>query len=207
MTGKSREVADTMERRKIDLACVQETKWKAREIGGGFKLFCNGGNNKRNGIGIIVKKEWQDNIMAIKRTSDKLMSMKLVKQNGKINIVSAYAPQVGCSLDEKEAFSEVLEDLIREFPEDEQVMIGADLNGHVGTENGGYEQWHGGKIQNNKACDPDGVPVEAIRLLMQYGEDLVLQTTNGVVINGMPDILEKHHHYTNFQMEGKCHEM
>ena len=39
-----------------------------------------------------------------------------------------------------------------------------------------------------KACDPDGVPVEAIRLLMQYGEDLVLQTTNEVVINGMPDM-------------------
>ena len=82
-----------MERRKIDLACVQETKWKgakAREIGGGFKLFYNGGNNKRNGVGIIVKNEWQDNIMEIKRTSDRLMSMKLVKQNGKINIVAAH---------------------------------------------------------------------------------------------------------------------
>ena len=68
MTGKSREVADTMERRKIDLACVQKTKWKgakAREIGGGFKLFYNGGNNKRNGVGIIVKKEWQDNILKV----------------------------------------------------------------------------------------------------------------------------------------------
>ena len=85
-----------------------------------------------------------DNIMEIKRTSDILMSMKLVKQNGKINIVSAYAPQVGCSLDEKEAFWEELEDLIRGFPEDEQVIIGADLNGQVGKENGGYEQWHGG---------------------------------------------------------------
>ena len=69
MTGKSREVADTMERRNIDIACVQETKWKgakAREIGGGFKLFYNGGNNKRNGVGVIVKKEWQDNTMEIK---------------------------------------------------------------------------------------------------------------------------------------------
>ena len=87
---------------------MQETNWKggeAREIGGGFKLFYNGGNNKRNGVGIIVKKELQDNIMEIKRTSDRLMSMKLAKQNGKINIVSAYAPQVG-SLDEKEAFWE-----------------------------------------------------------------------------------------------------
>ena len=44
------------------------------------------------------------------------------------------------------------------------------------------------KMQNNKACGPDGVPVEAIRLLMQNGEDLVLQTMNEALINGMPDI-------------------
>ena len=42
------------------------------------------------------------------------------------------------------------------------------------------------KMPNNKACGPDGVPVEAIRLLMQYGEDLVLQTMNEALINGMP---------------------
>ena len=51
MMGKSREVAHTMERRKIDLACVQETNWKgakAREAGGGFKLFYNGGNLNGN---------------------------------------------------------------------------------------------------------------------------------------------------------------
>ena len=43
------------------------------------------------------------------------------------------------------------------------------------------------KMQNTKACGPDGVPVEVIRLLMQYGEDLVLQTMNEALINGMPD--------------------
>ena len=43
-------------------------------------------------------------------------------------------------------------------------------------------------MQNNKACGPDGVPVEAIRLLIQYGEDLVLQTMNEALMNGMPDM-------------------
>ena len=43
-------------------------------------------------------------------------------------------------------------------------------------------------MQNNKACGPDGVPVEAIRLLVQYGEDLVLQTMNEALINGMSDM-------------------
>ena len=40
MTGKSREIADIMHRRKIMIACLQETKWKgskAKEIGEGSK--------------------------------------------------------------------------------------------------------------------------------------------------------------------------
>ena len=42
MTGKGREIADIMHRRKIVIACVQETKWKgskAKEIVKGFKLY------------------------------------------------------------------------------------------------------------------------------------------------------------------------
>ena len=56
MTGKSREIADIMHRRKIMIACVQETKWKgskAKEIGEGFKLYYHGICRARNGIGII----------------------------------------------------------------------------------------------------------------------------------------------------------
>jgi exonuclease III len=42
MTGKSREVVDMMDRRKLDVLFVQETKWKrskARELGQGYKLY------------------------------------------------------------------------------------------------------------------------------------------------------------------------
>ena len=59
MTGKSRELADVMERRKVDALCVQETRWKgekARCIGEGCKLWYNGSENKRNGVGIVLRK-------------------------------------------------------------------------------------------------------------------------------------------------------
>ena len=45
ITGKSRELADMMERRKVHILCVQVTRWKgskARNIGGGYKLFYHG---------------------------------------------------------------------------------------------------------------------------------------------------------------------
>ena len=41
MTGKEREVADLMDRRGVDILCMQEICWKgekARCIGGGYKM-------------------------------------------------------------------------------------------------------------------------------------------------------------------------
>ena len=60
MTGKGRELADMMERRKVDILCVQETKWmgcKVWSIGGGFKLFYHRVDGRRNGVGVILKEE------------------------------------------------------------------------------------------------------------------------------------------------------
>ncbi len=42
MTGRGQEVVDFMERRKVNIMCVQETKWKGnktKELGNGFKLL------------------------------------------------------------------------------------------------------------------------------------------------------------------------
>lgn len=53
MTGNGREVANVMERKKIDF--VQETRWKgqkAREIGEGYKLCYMGLDNRRSDVGM-----------------------------------------------------------------------------------------------------------------------------------------------------------
>ena len=58
MSGRGRELADTMKRRNVDIFCLQETKWKgskARNIGGGCKIFYNGADRRKNGIGIVLR--------------------------------------------------------------------------------------------------------------------------------------------------------
>ncbi|TRY54613.1 hypothetical protein DNTS_001598, partial [Danionella cerebrum] len=107
MTGKGRELADMMERRKVDILCVQETRWKgskARSIGGGYKLFYYGVDRKRNGVGVILKEEFVRNVLEVKRVSDRVISLKLEIEGVMLNVVSGYAPQVGCKLEEKERF-------------------------------------------------------------------------------------------------------
>ena len=68
MTGRGRELADMMERRNVDLLCLQETKWKgskARNIGGGGKLYYNGADGRRNGIGIVVREELVESVLEV----------------------------------------------------------------------------------------------------------------------------------------------
>ncbi|KAK3521097.1 hypothetical protein QTP86_016197 [Hemibagrus guttatus] len=143
MTGKGRELADMMERRKVDILCVQETRWKgskARSIGAGFKLFYYGVDSKRNGVGVVLKEEFVRNVLEVKRVSDRVLSLKLEIEGVMLNVVSGYAPQVGCELEEKERFWSELDEVMESIPTGERVVIGADFNGHVGEGNTGDEE-------------------------------------------------------------------
>ncbi|KAK3545596.1 hypothetical protein QTP70_008146 [Hemibagrus guttatus] len=94
---KGRELADMMERRKVDILCVQETRWKgskARSIGAGFKLFYYGVDSKRNGVGVVLKEEFVRNVLEVKRVSDRVMSLKLEIEGVMLNVVSGYAADV-----------------------------------------------------------------------------------------------------------------
>ncbi|KAK3531447.1 hypothetical protein QTP70_020542, partial [Hemibagrus guttatus] len=132
-----------MERRKVDILCVQETRWKgskARSIGTGFKLFYYGVDSKRNGVGVVLKEEFVRNVLEVKRVSDRVMSLKLEIEGVMLNVVSGYAPQVGCELEEKERFWSELDEVMESIPTGERVVIGADFNGHVGEGNTGDEE-------------------------------------------------------------------
>ncbi|KAK3561329.1 hypothetical protein QTP86_030628 [Hemibagrus guttatus] len=143
VTRKGRELADMMERRKVDILCVQETRWKgskARSIGAGFKLFYYGVDSKRNGVGVVLKEEFVRNVLEVKRVSDRVMSLKLKTEGVMLNVVSGYAPQVGCELEEKERFWSELDEVMESIPTGERVVIGAGFNGHVGEGNRGDEE-------------------------------------------------------------------
>ena len=82
--------------------------------------------------------------MSIKRTSDRIMVAKLCWQGKMVYILSAYAPQVGCSEEEKMSFWEDMDRDLNEMPADERLVIGGDMNGHVGRNKEGIKRIHGG---------------------------------------------------------------
>ena len=138
MTGRGRELADMTERRNVDILRQQETKWKgskARNIGGGCKLFYNGADGRKNEIEIVVREELVESVLEVKRVSDRLTAMKLEVKWSILNIVSANAPQVNNSMEEKNDFWQDLDRLIESVSKEERIVLGADLNGHVGEGN------------------------------------------------------------------------
>ena len=147
MNGKGREVADLMARRKIGVLCLQETRWKgnkARDLGEGCKLIYSGANrDSRNGVGILLSVDLKDSLVGVSRRNDRIMSIELGFEKS-VNVVGAYAPQVGCREEEKDEFWEQLEQELSLIPDGERVILGGDLNGHVGRRRDGIERMHGG---------------------------------------------------------------
>ena len=67
------------------------------------------------------------------------MTMKLEVKGSILNIVSMYALQVSNSM-EKNDFWEDLDGLIESVSKQERIVLGTDLNGHVGKGNIGDEE-------------------------------------------------------------------
>ena len=59
-------------------------------------------------------------------------------------IVSCYAPQTGCEEEEKMRFWSDLDEVVQTIDRNEGLVIAGDFNGHVGGENTGFEEVHGG---------------------------------------------------------------
>jgi exonuclease III len=71
-----------MIRRRVNILCVQETKWKgqkAKEVEDtGFKLWYTGTTANKNGVGIMLDKSLKDGVVDIKRQGDRIILVKLL---------------------------------------------------------------------------------------------------------------------------------
>ena len=61
----------------------------------GFKLWYTGKVRSRNRVGIIVDREWTENIVDVKRIGDQIIPLKFVVKQETINVISVYEPHVG----------------------------------------------------------------------------------------------------------------
>nr|XP_016470757.1 PREDICTED: craniofacial development protein 2-like [Nicotiana tabacum] len=145
LTGKSIELGKILQKRKISIACVQETRWKgirARDADG-FKLWYSGSARGKNGVGILVDRDLRELVVKVRRINNRFMSIKLVVGGFTVNMISAYSPQVGLDQEVKKQFWQDLDEMVRSIPHTEKLFIGGDFNGHIGASARGYDDVHG----------------------------------------------------------------
>ena len=56
--------------------------------------YC-GSENKKNGVGTIVKKKHLDRVVELWKATDRIISLKMELDGVMLNVISANAPQVG----------------------------------------------------------------------------------------------------------------
>ncbi|GKA32686.1 craniofacial development protein 2-like protein [Tanacetum coccineum] len=146
LTNKLFELSDALGRHKVDIACFQETRWKgsrARE-GNDYKLWYSGSSSMRNCIGVVVAGRLKDDVVRVTRRSYRIMAISMVIDGEAVNVISAYASQVGLSDAEKKRLWDEPDELMRECLADERMIIGGNLNGHIRAAANRYEGVHGG---------------------------------------------------------------
>lgn len=78
--------------RKINIVCVQETKWigtKAWDVVE-FKLCCSRGSRDRKAVDIIVVGDFRECVVDVRRISDRIMTIKV--DSLIVDVISLYAP-------------------------------------------------------------------------------------------------------------------
>ena len=113
-------------------------------MGEGYKLCHHGDTTNRNGIGIVVSEKWKYNVLNINMITYRIMGLQLVIAKVKMNVLSVYTPQTGCTDEDKDNFWKKLDEVLQSVLANEKVILAGDINGHVGADRSGVERWHEG---------------------------------------------------------------
>ena len=146
VVGRGGELVEMMARRRVDICCLQEVRYRGkgcRVFKHGedhFKFWWSGNPNGVGGVGIMLRRDLEEEVVEVERINPRIMKVKIVMGGRVVQVISAYAPQAGRPDEEKEEFWGLLDDTVSAIPASEGLIIGGDLNGHVGTERGGYEE-------------------------------------------------------------------
>src|SRR2546425_573616 len=99
------------------------TRLSESEGGDKFEVFFSGGEIRRKGVGMIVKEEVVKSVMMCEPVSDRIMIMRLKMAPINMLLVQIYAPCEDAKEEEKERFSERLDQVIGEYKKGRECLV------------------------------------------------------------------------------------
>jgi len=128
-TGRSGELVEALAERRMDVACVQKTRWRCSgcrffgAIGKRHKLFWMVSKAKTDGVGIFVAEKWVDSVVSVEKHSERVLVLKMVLGDCLLNVFTVYTPHSWKPDEEKESFWDDVFHLVSCIPQNEMVVF------------------------------------------------------------------------------------
>ena len=102
LRGRVCEVVETLSHRKVDVCCIQETKYRGgtpHNQGQGHQVqaLLVRKRQRTAGVGVFVAEEWIEKVFEVQRVFDRIILVKLIVGQCVVTFLSVYAPQSGLS--------------------------------------------------------------------------------------------------------------
>ncbi|KAK9709895.1 Endonuclease-reverse transcriptase [Popillia japonica] len=134
--GALKNLAAIMKKYEIDILAVQETKQKGQEIItlDGYTLFNSGGENRRLGVGFLLRNDFKDKVVDFEPVSERICRVRLRGKYRKISLLNVHAPTEDKDPIVKSEFYEELEKVLEKVPKFDIKLVLGDLNAKIGRE-------------------------------------------------------------------------
>jgi endonuclease/exonuclease/phosphatase family metal-dependent hydrolase len=137
-TKRDQEVIQELDRHRIDICGIAETKKKGKGSAryNNYILIYSGkcrSERAHSGVGILLNEKYEHTIKDdIDYVSDRILRVTLSINNTSVHLISIYAPDICKPREETEEFYNKLQDTIEHLPSSDKVIILGDFNARIG---------------------------------------------------------------------------
>jgi hypothetical protein len=137
--GRDQEIMLELNKHKIDICGVSETKKKGKGTTQypDYILIYSGKEKRQrahSGVGLVLSNRYEQFIDDIKYVSDRLLKITLKFHKNNLNIITTYAPDMTKPKEQREEFYNCLQQVLDDIPSEEQIIILGDLNARIGNQ-------------------------------------------------------------------------
>ena len=130
-------VADQLERYRVDIAAVQETRWigEGEPVRNKYTVYYSGHRTSNyGGTGFFVSSRILQNVLSFKPVNERMCVLRIKGRIFNISLICVYAPTEDKAPERKESFYAQLEATLAKVPRGDVKLVLGDFNAKVGKE-------------------------------------------------------------------------
>ena len=158
-TGKGGQVAQEMERYKLDILGISECRWKGSgksKLNTGLVIIYSGDEEThQGGVAILMSQQAAKCLMEWAPESSRIIRSKFYSKYKKLTLIHVYSPTNDVCVESKDDLYEQLESTMQKCNRNDIPLITGDLNAKVGkgtTEEREVLEQHGTGMKMVKGC-------------------------------------------------------